>query len=138
MIMSGADVVKQVYAAFADGDMDTVVGLMQPDIRWMEAENFPTAATNPHVGPAAIMEGVFAWLGGAWEGFAAKPSVFIDGNQTVVALGRYGGRFIETGKTLDAQFAHIWTLKNDKIASFQQYTDTLQALRVTQADNQDG
>jgi ketosteroid isomerase-like protein len=48
----------------------------------------------------------------------------------VVALGRYGGANKATGKALDAQFAHVWRVKNGKLAGFQQYTDTLQAVRA--------
>ncbi len=128
--MSNVEIVRSVYAAFAKGDIPTVLAAMAPDIVWNEAENFPYADGNPYVGPDAVLAGVFARLGGEWNGFSAIPDEIIDGGDTVVALGRYGGAPKATGKSINAQFAHVWRLKGGKLASFQQYTDTLQAARA--------
>lgn len=106
---------------------------MSPDIVWNEAENFPYADGNPYVGPDAILAGVFARIGAEWEGFAALPEEIIDGGDTVVALGRYRGTCKATGKALDAQLAHVWRVAGGRAVRFQQYTDTLQAARVTGA-----
>ena len=126
--MSNADVIRGVYAAFQRGDITAVLGAMSPDVVWNEAENFPYADKNPYVGPDAILAGVFARLGGEWDGFSVKEEELIDAGDTIVTLGRYGGAPKATGKTINAQFAHVWKLKNGKIISFQQYTDTLQAM----------
>jgi ketosteroid isomerase-like protein len=39
---------------------------------------------------------------------------------------RYDGKVKKTGKLVDAQAAHLWTLKDGKITAFQQYADTKQ------------
>ena len=49
---------------------------------------------------------------------------------TVVAQGRYRGAFRGTGRTLHAQFVHVWTLRAGRVTHFQQYTDTAQFARV--------
>jgi len=126
--MSNADVIRGVYAAFQKGDIPAVLGAMAPDIVWNEAENFPYADKNPYIGPDAILAGVFARLGGEWDGFSVKEEELIDAGDTIVTLGRYGGAPKATGNKINAQFAHIWKFKNGKIVSFQQYTDTLQTM----------
>ena len=126
--MSNADTIRGVYAAFQRGDIPAVLAAMAPDIVWNEAENFPYADNNPYVGPDAILAGVFARLGGEWDGFAVKEEDLIDAGDTIVTLGRYGGAPKATGKKINAQFAHVWRFKNGKIVAFQQYTDTLQAM----------
>jgi hypothetical protein len=126
--MSNADTIRAVYAAFQRGDIPAVLAAMAPDIVWNEAENFPYADNNPYVGPDAILAGVFARLGGEWDGFAVKEEDLIDAGDTIVTLGRYGGAPKATGKKINAQFAHVWRFKNGKIVAFQQYTDTLQAM----------
>ena len=126
--MSNADVIRGVYAAFQKGDIPAVLGAMAPDIVWNEAENFPYADKNPYIGPDAILAGVFARLGGEWDGFSVKEAELIDAGDTIVTLGRYGGAPKATGNKINAQFAHIWKFKNGKIVSFQQYTDTLQTM----------
>ncbi|MBS0385058.1 MAG: nuclear transport factor 2 family protein [Proteobacteria bacterium] len=129
-MMSNADVIRGVYAAFQKGDIPSVLGAMAPDIVWNEAENFPYADKNPYIGPDAVLGGVFARLGGEWDGFSVKEEELIDAGDTIVTLGRYGGAPKSTGKKINAQFAHVWKFKNGKIVGFQQYTDTLQAARA--------
>jgi len=130
--MSQANValIQAIYDAFAAGDIAGVVGRMSPDMVWNEAENFPYADGNPYRGPEAILGGVFGRLGAEWDGFAAVPEEFLDAGDTVVVLGRYRGTCKATGRSMDAQLAHVWRVADGKAARFQQYTDTLQAARV--------
>jgi hypothetical protein len=125
------DLIKGLYEAFAAGDVPAVLARMSPDIVWNEAENFPYADGNPYRGPEAILTGVFARLGSEWESFSAIPEEYLDAGDTIVVLGRYRGTCRATGRALDAQLAHVWRVEDGKAASFQQYTDTLQAARVT-------
>lgn len=131
--MDNLNIVKGVYAALGAGDIPAVLARLTPETVWNEAENFPIAAGNPYIGPDAILAGVFAWLGGAWDGFAATPHAYIDGGVSIVVEGRYTGIFKATGKAIDAQFVHVWTLADGSITRFQQYTDTLQSFQATQA-----
>jgi ketosteroid isomerase-like protein len=125
--------IRAIYDAFAAGDVAGVLGRMSPDIVWNEAENFPYADRNPYVGPDAVAGGVFARLGGEWDGFAATPEEFLDAGDTVVVTGRYLGAYKATGKSIRAQFVHMWSVASGKAVRFQQHTDTLQAARVTGA-----
>ena len=133
MSLENVDLVRGVYAAFASGDVPAVLAAMAPDMEWNEAENFPYADGNPYRGPDAILGGVFARLGSEWEGFAAVPEEFLDAGDTIVVLGRYRGAFRATGRSMNAQMVHVWRVAQGKVAAFQQYTDTLQAARVTGA-----
>ena len=128
--MSNLNSVKSTYAAFAKGDIPTVLGVLSPDIEWTEAEGFPYGGT--YHGPRAVLEGVFMRLGSEWEGFAAVPDEFIDGGDTVVVLGKYSGKYKKTGKSFQANFAHVWKIQNGKAVKFTQYVDTLLVHRALQ------
>ena len=130
MSQPNAELVRSLYAAFAKGDVPAVLGAMDPGIVWNEAENFPYADGNPYVGPMSVAQGVFARLGGEWEGFGVVLEEVLDAGETVVALGRYVGTYRKTGKSIRAQFAHVWRLESGRIRAFQQYTDTAQAQRA--------
>jgi len=125
--------IKGIYDAFGKGDVPGVLGAFSPDIVWNEAENFPYADKNPYVGPDAILNGVFARCIGEWDGFAVAPDEIFDAGDTIVAVGRYLGTCKATGKSMKLQMAHVWRVKNGKVAQFQQYADTLQIARVTGA-----
>ena len=121
--MSNLNAVQNLYEAFAKGDIPTVLGFLDASIAWTEAEGFPYGGT--YNGPNAVLEGVFMRIGTEWEGFAVVPDEFIDGGETIVALGKYSGKYNATGKSFLAHFAHVWKLKDGKAVKFVQYVDTL-------------
>jgi uncharacterized protein len=130
MSHENAALIQSLYRAFAVGDVAAVLGAMAPDIIWNEAENHPYADGNPYVGPGAVAKGVFARLGGEWDGFAVVVEEILAAEDLVVVLGRYHGTYKATGATQNAQIVHAWRVVDGKIVSFQQYADTLQIARV--------
>lgn len=114
--------VQALYAGFAAGDVGAVLATLSPDIEWTEAEGFPYAGL--YVGHDAVVQGVFARLAGEWEGYAAVPDHYVAEADTVVALGRYSGRHLASGKRFEAPFAHVWTVRAGRLARFVQHTDT--------------
>jgi ketosteroid isomerase-like protein len=129
--MSNLNIIQGTYAAFAKGDVPGVLGILSPDIAWTEAEGFPYGGT--YIGPQAVLEGVFMRLGTEWDGFAAVPSEFIDGGNAVVVLGKYSGAYKATGKSFQADFAHVWKMQDGKAIQFTQYVDTLLVHHALQA-----
>lgn len=130
MSQENVALIKSLYDAFARGDVPAVLAAMDPQIVWNEAENSPYADKNPYVGPAAVLEGVFARFAGEWDGFSVALEEALDAGDAVVTTGRYGGAYKKTGKGNHAQFAHIWKLRGGKVVRFQQYTDTAQAAKA--------
>ena len=122
----GVDIVKGVYAAFGRGDVAAVLGAFDPGISWREADGFLYAGGNPYIGPQAIAQGVFQRIVTDVDGFNLSVENVIDGGDTVVTEGRYRGTMKSTGTAVDAQFAHVWQIRDGKVVRFQQYTDTRQ------------
>ena len=129
--MNNLESVRGLYEAFAKGDVPTVLAFLDANIAWTEAEGFPYGGT--YNGPKAVLEGVFMRLGGEWDGFAAVPDEFIDAADTIVVLGKYSGTYKATGKSFEANFAHVWKLREGKAIRFVQYVDTLLVQRALQA-----
>jgi ketosteroid isomerase-like protein len=124
-------VVDGLYQAFAKGDVPAVLAVMDADIVWNEAEGFPYADKNPYIGPDAVLNGVFARIGAEWEYWNLADIQLHDmANDMVLATLRYKAKHKTTGKVIDSQTAHLWTLKDGKIVSFQQFTDTKQAVEA--------
>jgi uncharacterized protein len=125
------EMLRQIYDAFARGDVPAVLNSLDPQIRWNEAEGFVYADGNPYVGhDAVVQQGVFGRLGGEWDALAVQPGTFLPTPDGVVTLGRYSGTYKQTGRRLDAQFAHVWRVTDGKIHEFQQFTDTAQFSRA--------
>jgi ketosteroid isomerase-like protein len=130
--MSELQQLKDWYEALAKGDLATVLAPFDREIEWREAEGHPYQPTgDAWFGAEAIVGNLFAKLASEWEGFTVTPRMFNDAGSTIVVEGRYSGTFKATGKDLDAQFCHIWDVRDGRLCRFQQYTDTAQFQGVT-------
>ena len=129
-----AAVAQAIYDAFAVGDVAGFTALLDPEIVWNEAENYPYDGGNPYIGPDAVMGGVIGPIVNGWDGFAATPEHMIAQGNQVAVMGRYTGTFNATGTAMDAQFVHVWTIENGRAIAFQQYADTWQARNVMGLD----
>jgi uncharacterized protein len=125
------DLVRKLYEAFNRGDVPFVLGLMDPEINWNEADNFIYADGNPYIGPNAVLQGVIMRLGTEWEGFSVSAGEIFDAGETVIAAGHYSGKCRKTSRGVRAQFAHFFTFRDGKLVKFQQYTDTAQFKEAT-------
>jgi ketosteroid isomerase-like protein len=123
--MDNVNLLKSLYAAFGSGDIPTVLGTMDSDIHWYEAESNPYMPSGEAwVGPDAVLNNLFLKLGADWDGFTVHPKTFHDAGDSVIVEARYTGTFKATGKSADAQVCHVWDVKDGKITRFQQYVDT--------------
>jgi ketosteroid isomerase-like protein len=132
MSQENVELVRGLYARFAEGNVAALLAGLAPDVIWNEAENFPYADRNPYVGPQAVGDGLFARLAAEWD-LAVIPEEFVDAGDTIVVLGRFKGRYKANGAPLDAQLAHVFRIRDGKVARFDEYADTLQAARVMAA-----
>jgi ketosteroid isomerase-like protein len=123
--------VEGMYEAFGRGDIPFVIGALDRDVEWWEAENFIYDDKNPYIGPQAVLEGVFGRIGQEWEWFSVTPIEVLDAGESVVGRGHYAGKYRQTGREVKAQFAHVFSFRNGKVVGFQQYTDTAQFKTAT-------
>ncbi|MFL6373763.1 MAG: nuclear transport factor 2 family protein [Pyrinomonadaceae bacterium] len=134
LIIKNGEIIKNLYENVATLNIPAVLNSMDPNISWTEAEGYMYGGT--YVGPEAILENVFKRLTEEWEDFRAEPERIVDGGNTVVALGTYSGKYLKTGRSMTAPFAHVWRFKNQRISEFVQYTDTLVIARMLGLENQ--
>lgn len=119
---ANTDTIRAIYEAFAKGDVPSVLGALDANVEWTEAEGFPYRGT--YTGPDAVLHGVLVRLGTEWDGFTVTPHEFIDGGDQVVMLGMYSGTYKATGKAFEADAAHVWSLRDGKVVRFRQYVDS--------------
>lgn len=120
-------IIDGIYQAFSTGDIPSVLGALDPQVEWNEAEGNALADGNPYIGPDAVLQGVFMRIGAEHEYFNVKDIQLHEmvGNQVLATL-RYDAKRKDTGTLIDAQVAHLWTLQDGKVTAFQQYVDTKQ------------
>jgi ketosteroid isomerase-like protein len=123
-------VVKAFYAALGRGDVSALVGLLDDDLEWTEAESFPYYG-GTWTSAQAVVDNLLVPLGRDWDAFSATPREFLTDGPRVVGLGTYSGVYKRTGKSMSAPFAHLWTVVGTKITRFNMYTDTAKVLAAT-------
>ncbi len=123
------ETVRAFYAALGRGDAAAVMGLMTPDVAWTEAEGFPYY-TGTWRGPDAVRANLLARLSVDWDGFAALADDFVTEGNRVVAIGIYSGVYRATGRSMRSRFAHVWTVRDGRIAAFDMHADTAKVLEA--------
>ena len=118
--MAATDTVERLYTAFASGDGETL-GALLGDTLWVEAAGGPYGGTYHGFGEVAA--NVFGPIGQDVRNFTARPDTLLPiGDDRVLSLGYYRGT-TDAGP-LETRFAHLFTVADDRVAHFEQFTDT--------------
>jgi uncharacterized protein len=117
-----AAVVQSVYDAFARGDIASFFSHLTPDMRWFEAKGHPYGGI--YVGADEIVKNVLTPLGTEWANFTAVNDRLVAQGDTVVSIGTYRGTCKATGKQVEAPYATVWKVRDGKVVSLHQHTDT--------------
>jgi ketosteroid isomerase-like protein len=128
---TNTQIVKDAYAAFLRGDVPAILDMLDDNVRWQGVKGAEGVMKSAGLrqGRAAIA-GFFADVAStvAFESF--EPREYIAQNDVVVALGRYVGKSIETGRRFDQDWVMIFRFANGKIAEFQEHTDSAALVRA--------
>lgn len=116
------ELIRATYVGKAEANGERLKSALAEDAVWIEAAGFPYAGT--YVGAEAIFAGVHQRLGSEWDNYRAVPHAFYDASPHVIVTGTYSGRYRATGRSFEAEFAHVYTLRDDKIVRFEQYVDS--------------
>lgn len=118
--MTSAAVVGSLYEAFAQGDMDKL-GALLGDTHWVEARGGPYGGI--YDGMGEIGAHVFGPIGADVQDFSARPDELLAiADDRILALGSYRGQ--TSAGPLAIRFAHLWTVADDRMTHFEQFTDT--------------
>ncbi|MEQ1548900.1 MAG: nuclear transport factor 2 family protein [Chakrabartia sp.] len=122
--MSVLHIVQSFYDAVSRGDVDAIFAVLHPQLSWTEAEGFPYYS-GTWTSPQEVVEKLLVPLGRDWDGFSATPQDHIECGDRVAMFGVYAGTAKATGRSMRAEFAHLWSVQDGKLASFKMYADTL-------------
>ena len=111
-----ADVVQQAYAAFGQGDIPALLRFLTDDVEWtlQGPTVIPWAGT--HHGHEGVTE-FFSMLGETLELEQFEPREYVAQGDTVVVLGQERSLVKPTGRMFEQEWAHVYTLRDGKIAT---------------------
>jgi ketosteroid isomerase-like protein len=122
---------KQAYAAYDKGDIQTLLSLLAQDIEWElpEVEGIPF--TGKRHGLAQVSD-FFRILAECQEPREFKPDRFIGQGDQVVVLGHGAYTVKATGAEYSDDWCHVFSIAGGKIASFKEYFDSNKAAQAYQ------
>jgi ketosteroid isomerase-like protein len=126
-------IVREVYEAFSRRDISAILGMLSPEVEWGEPENPYNPAAGTRHGHAGFLE----WLNIGRESeeiLKLDPRKFLTDADTVAVVGYTKCLARPTNKTYETDFVHLFTLKEGKIARFQEYFDTYAAGEAFRGD----
>ena len=117
------DVVQRGYEALGRGDIAAVLDLMTDDVEWtlQGPSVIPFAGTRR--GREAVGE-FYSALGENLEFQQFEPREFVAQGDTVVVLGYERSLIKPTGRTIEHEWAHVYTLRDGRIAKGRFFEDT--------------
>lgn len=95
---------------------------MTEDVTWNVTEGFPF--TGIYKGLENVLHGFYAKLFEGLDKFYANKWKWIDAGDYVIVLGYYIIKVKNMTDKNQVRFAHIWEIKNNKIAGVWQVADT--------------
>jgi ketosteroid isomerase-like protein len=119
-MQQNVELVKKFYSLFGKHDRQ-FLELCHDDIEWTVMKNMPNGGI--HIGKKAVFDGYFPKLFANFEEFHVEIDEFTGMDDRVIVLGTYKV-VSKSKKKFDAPFVHIYTIRNNKIAKFRQFTDT--------------
>jgi ketosteroid isomerase-like protein len=121
-----AAVVRRAYENFKEGDISALLGQMADDVDW----RLPEIEGVPFSGARRGLEnvgGFFTQLGDSQDVISFEPREFVAEGDKVVALGTYRWRVKQTGREYGGDWAHVFTVRDGRIAGFHEYMDSAAA-----------
>lgn len=115
--------VQGLYASFAEGDIEGIRDIMDPDVKLHEPRGLGFGSGSHH-GFDDIVENVFSRIGNEWVDVSVVPERYVADDNTVVALQTWSGTNVETGKSVKSSGAHVFDFEDGKIVQWTSYADT--------------
>jgi len=114
-------VLKRWYEAVPD-DREGMDALLDPEVEFRVCAGWPSGGT--YHGPRAVLDEYFATAGQAWESLDPEVDEVIEAGEACVVRGRYVGIAAGTGVAFEADFIHVWRLRDGRIVSLDQVADS--------------
>lgn len=130
MAQENVETLKEGYAAFSKGDIDTAFKPFDDDIEWIGVSELLPAGGR-FKGKRAVTQ---QWLGEVaenFEEFITEPEEYCASGDYVFVLGT-GRNKIKGGDTVEGPFVHVWKFRGGRAISANFFTDSAKGLKALQ------
>ena len=128
MSQENVEIVRRAWEASVRHDNEAAFALYDPEVEW-DLTATPGFDARVYRG----VEGVQQWfrdLVGTFDDVTADVEEWIDAGDRVIALLHWTGRGKRSGAPVDMRQAHVWTVRNGKLARLRVFASRAEALEA--------
>ncbi len=118
--------VRRVYENFKGGDINGLLDSLTEEVDWRLPEIEGVSFSGARRGRESV-GGFFSQLAESQDSVSFEPREFVAQGDKVVALGTYRWRVRRTGREYGGDWAHVFNVRDGKIAGFHEYMDSAAA-----------
>jgi ketosteroid isomerase-like protein len=131
--VAGTDVmvVKAVFAAFAERDVERVLELIDPEVEFTAMTNDFAGRTEPYRGHDGI-RAYFRDVAQVWDDLRLTPRHYRQVGGSVLVIGRVNAR--SAARIVDGSTGWIWRVRDGKVVYGRVYSSAGEAEAAAEAD----
>ena len=120
MSTSNVELVAGFYRSAAEGDFDTVLAMLDPDVTVWQTEELPWGGSYEGI------DGFIEFFGKLRESIESKVDIeeVFEAGEHVVQMGHTRGTVNANGVAFDVREVHVWGVRDGKLLSLRSHIDT--------------
>ena len=130
MSQENVEIVRAAFDAFSRGDMETLLGLMDPEIVVMQPPEVPDGTTLH--GHAGVLEAIAAWPD-QWDDYQLEIVQIVDAGSHVAVKTHQRGRGKGSGVAVEDEIWFVTGFRNGKVVEWRMFGAESQALEAAGA-----
>ncbi|WP_433781431.1 nuclear transport factor 2 family protein [Actinomycetospora sp. CA-101289] len=119
------DVVRAACRAWADRDEEALHEHLDPDVLWRAAVGSPYAGS--YRGPDEVSV-LLRRMAETWPAWEVDVDVIASAAHQGLVVGTYRGRAASTGRSVEARFAQVWSVRDGRVTSHEEIVDSSRLL----------
>jgi ketosteroid isomerase-like protein len=122
--MTNRQIVDQAYQAFGRGDLPALLGLLDPQVEWVNPGPSGLAYFGTHRGPDAIARNVFGFLAENFSFEVFEPREFFEGETGICVRLFMRARVRRNDRVVEQHVIHQFSFEAGKIARFHDFQNS--------------
>lgn len=125
MSQENVEVVRKIHDAWERGVSPASLGLLHPDIEWINPEGAFEPGTRRGL---ASFEAAIASMIEAFDSMSVKAREFLDAGDRVVVVATFVARGRASGIQRENEDGYVWTVRDGQAVQFRWFNDPAKAL----------
>jgi ketosteroid isomerase-like protein len=123
MDQDNSAVVRKMYTAFGQGDLQTLLDSVTETTEWINHGPSSIPYAGKYRGRAEIRR-FFEAIASSTNGGKVTANTYMTSGDVVAVLGRYSATVKDNGAPIDVPIAHFFTVQNGKVTRWEGFSDS--------------